>query len=72
MKLIIDKKFLKDASKLSYEMQKKVTQIIDAIKVTNDMSSFGVTKMAGYRNHYRIRIGDYRIGYQVSYLKMEC
>jgi len=65
MKLLIDKSFEKDVAKLSDK--KTLNSIADCIveiqskRKLSELSN--CKKLKGSKNSYRIRIGDYRIGF---------
>ena len=61
MKVEFSKAFIKSASKLSGKMKSSLKNVI--LEVENADSMLEVSdckKLIGYRNVYRIRIGDYR------------
>ena len=64
MKTEFLKQFLKDTDKLS--VQSVRNEVIKAIKNVEDSAATtgirGLKKLSGYKNAYRIKIGDYRIG----------
>lgn len=66
MKIEISKKFKKDTASLSSEAQKKIFVLLSNIEAAEDMTGFDVTKMVGYSNYYRIRMGIYRLGYKLE------
>ena len=62
------KTFLKDLARLPQPHRKQVELLVfkqipqlDSIFTTTNMK-----KMKGYKNYYRIRMGDYRIGYELK------
>lgn len=65
MKIIVTRQFEKDTEKeLSKPMQLKLAAIIEELeKAANIQSVNDVKKLKGYRTAYRIRMGDYRIGF---------
>ena len=68
MKVKIDKSFEKDTdklknSKLLLKIALSVEQTISA-KSINDIQN--LKKLTGFKNHYRIRIGDYRAGVVIN------
>jgi len=69
MKILINKKFLKDLSKLPASLQADVEKLVfDTIPKIDNFNGLGIfEKMKGYKIYYRARMGDYRIG--VSYDK---
>jgi len=66
MKLKTKSTFEKDAKKLSIETQKELVLLIDKIKDSESLDVFNVKKMIGFKNFYRIRMGDYRIGVYIE------
>ncbi len=65
MKILIDESFEKDTDKITDK--KLLKSIVDCIKkVQNKTKLSDITnckKLKGSKNAYRIRIGDYRIGF---------
>ena len=51
-------------SKLSETLQSRITPKIDAL--ANQPRPPGVEKLHGHRNRYRLRVGDYRIIYEIQ------
>jgi len=48
-------------------LRQKVKHVIDEVKVATTISSLtALKKLRGYETYYRIRLGDYRIGIEVS------
>lgn len=64
MKTEFLKQFIRDTDKLS--VQSVRNEVIKAIKNVGDSASpaeiKGLKKLSGYKNAFRIKIGDYRIG----------
>lgn len=65
MEVIVTRQFEKDAEKeLSKAMQLKLAEIIEELQKTATLYSINdVKKLKGYKTAYRIRMGDYRIGF---------
>lgn len=59
-----DKSFLKSLSKINKESAlRKIKKNIFELEDTKDLINIrNIKKLTGYKNYYRIRIGDYRIG----------
>ena len=66
MKILIDRSFERDVKKLPILIQLKVKSTIELIVAASRLEELGVTKMEGAKNAYRIRIGDYRIGFYLE------
>ena len=64
MEVIIKKKFLKELSKLPNEYADVIEKFIfNKLSTYNNLSEIGkVEKMTGYKNYFKIRFGDYRVG----------
>jgi mRNA interferase RelE/StbE len=65
MQVITTIQFEKDAEKeLSKKLQLQLADIIEKIQQAEQLTQISnVKKMKGYRNAYRIRLGEYRIGF---------
>ncbi len=64
MEVEIKKKFLKELSKLPNEYADTIEKFIfDKLPTYDNLSEIGkVEKMTGYKNYFKIRFGDYRVG----------
>jgi mRNA interferase RelE/StbE len=64
MKIEIRRSFIKDADKLPTAFQQQLAVIIDTIeKVGRPNQLPDCKKLKGYKTAYRIRMGQYRIGF---------
>jgi mRNA interferase RelE/StbE len=65
MKVLIDKSFEKDVSKISDKrILNSIADCIEDIQLKGKLSELvNCKKLAGSKNCYRIRIGDYRLGF---------
>jgi mRNA interferase RelE/StbE len=65
MQVITTIQFEKDAEKeLSKKLQLQLADIIEKIQQAEQLTQIpNLKKMKGYRNAYRIRLGEYRIGF---------
>ena len=65
MDLLIDRSFEKDISKISdKKVLNSIADCIDEIQLKTKLSELSnCKKLKGSKNCYRIRIGDYRIGF---------
>jgi mRNA interferase RelE/StbE len=63
----IDKSFEKDTRKIkTVSVLIKISVCIENVLAANEVSDItGITKLSGFKNFYRIRIGDYRIGLMI-------
>jgi mRNA interferase RelE/StbE len=64
----IDKSFQKDLNKINdQKIKDSVVEIIRNIQLAQQLSAINnLKKLAGHKNKYRVRIGDYRIGIEYS------
>ncbi len=54
----------RERRKLSPKVRPRVNQALLALE--NEPRPHGVTKLAGYANRWRVRVGDYRVIYQID------
>ncbi len=66
MKILIDRSFERDVKRLPQPIQVKIKSLIDAILLASNRSTLQATKMEGAKNAYRIRVGDFRIGFYIE------
>jgi len=64
MEVEIKKKFLKELSKLPNDYADTIEIFVfEQLPSYNNLSEIGkVEKMTGYKNYFKIRFGDYRVG----------
>ena len=62
-----DNSFVKRLSKIKDEsILRRVKKLIIDLENSTDFSNFhNVKKLTGYKTYYRIRIGNYRIGFEL-------
>ena len=65
MRVLYEKAFLKDIKKLrDQKVSDNLVQVLEEIKKANDLSLLGdIKKLKGHPSAFRIRIGDYRLGF---------
>ncbi|MBI9070754.1 MAG: type II toxin-antitoxin system RelE/ParE family toxin [Melioribacteraceae bacterium] len=68
MKVHFRKRFLKDLSSLPVSFQNKIEVLVfKTIPALSAQEIYKkVKKMHGYRNFYKMRVGDYRIGIKIT------
>jgi mRNA interferase RelE/StbE len=68
MKVEFKKSFLKELKKLNNKsLQNSIYESIMQVESVNNVTQIkNLKKLAGYDSHYRIRVGDYRIGVKVE------
>lgn len=68
MKLLFEKKFLKEVSNLNdAKLQTAIEEIINESERAQNTSQIkNIKKLKGFKNAYRIRVGEYRIGILVE------
>jgi mRNA interferase RelE/StbE len=64
----VDKSFQKDINKISDQKVKNlVAEIIQSIRETEHLSTVNnLKKLTGFKDMYRIRLGNYRVGLRYS------
>lgn len=64
MNVEVRQSFEKDALKLPVKIQREIADIIVSIEAARKLSEIkSCKKLTGYKTAYRIRIGNYRIGF---------
>ena len=68
MKTAFSSRFLKDVNKLPNDAIKSaVADVIEAVEAAANLTAVvNLKKLKGYKNAYRIRVGDFRIGVFVA------
>jgi mRNA interferase RelE/StbE len=68
MTIRIDKSFQKDISKINHTKIKiAIAETIENIQKAQTFSEIkNLKKLTGYKNFYRIKLGDYRIGLEYT------
>lgn len=68
MNVLVTRQFEKDVEKeLSKPMQLKLAVLIETLRQAPALNAIAdVKKLKGYKTAYRIRMGDYRIGFIVE------
>lgn len=72
MKILYEKSFLRDLKKIKdQQVLDRINQVIKNVKSAETLNSIsGIKKLKGHPSAYRIKMGDYRIGfmYENEYL----
>ena len=64
MNIEIRKSFEKDALKLPSSAQTQLSKVIDNLSQVEKLSELtSCKKLSGFKNAYRIRMGEYRVGF---------
>jgi mRNA interferase RelE/StbE len=68
MKAVFEASFARDAKKIrEKQILERVEQAINIVKNADTLQDIkALNKLSGYDSYYRIRLGDYRIGIEVS------
>lgn len=68
MEIIYHKKFLKDLANLPSDYRKKIEkevfEYLPGLKSWKEITK--AEKLQGYKNYYKIRFGDYRLGFRIE------
>ena len=64
MKVHYRKKFLKQLSKIPFNFRSKIEEFVfKKLPLSSSISVIGkLEKLTGYKNFYKVRFGDYRLG----------
>jgi len=64
MIVTIRSSFVKDSRKLKPVIRKELSSIIQNLETSNNLLAFSnCKKLSGHKNAFRIRLGNYRIGF---------
>lgn len=66
MKFLIDRSFERDAKKLPREVRRDLSSWLAQISEAESLNQLPVTKLSGSTSAYRLRIGNYRIGFYLE------
>jgi mRNA interferase RelE/StbE len=66
MKILIDKSFVRDAKRLPVGVQSQLKSLLGKIIVATSLQELDAIKMKGDPNAYRVRFGNYRIGFYLE------
>ena len=64
--VFLEKKVLKDLEKLDLKTKKRILEKLKLLRDKGFSSELDIKKLKGYMNHYRIRIGRYRILFELG------
>jgi mRNA interferase RelE/StbE len=70
MEINYKKSFLKELSKIPVETRYRIEKIVFETPI-KDLLSEMLSRLKGYNNFYKIRVGDYRIGVYLDNEKIE-
>ena len=61
-------RFLKELANIPDNLRKEIEQFVFEIipKTDNPFTFHGIEKMKGYRQFYKIRFGEYRMGFKID------
>lgn len=65
MKVSVDESFTKDTDRITNKkIRSRIAEIIEEVKKSDKISDIrNCKKLTGFKNAYRIRVGQYRIGF---------
>ncbi len=68
MKIQFDESFLKSLKKLNNKkVKEKLNELIINFEDVENLSEMpNIKKMQGYETYYRVRIGDFRVGFELQ------
>ena len=64
MNITVNRKFLKDLTKLPADRRQKIERFVfeEIEQIMSIEEIRGLKKLQGYQTYYRVRFGDYRVG----------
>ncbi|MGQ4894433.1 MAG: type II toxin-antitoxin system RelE family toxin [Candidatus Njordarchaeia archaeon] len=65
-KILIEKKAVRTLRKLDEKTRKRITDALKLIEQEGFSAKLNIKKLSGYKNYYRLRIGNYRILFELS------
>ncbi len=66
MKILVDKSFERDVKRLPVQAQKQLQEITQKLSIASSLQEISFSKMEGAKNAYRIRFGNYRVGFYLD------
>jgi len=70
MEIFFKESFIKNYKKLPKDLKEKVKEICTStfpkIKSLSEFKNYPISKIKGFKNYYRIKVGDFRIGFKKS------
>jgi len=63
VKVIIEKRFLRKFRKIDEEWRLRIFDVLKKLE-NGDLARLDIKKLKGYKNIYRIRVGDFRIKFK--------
>ena len=70
MQVFFKRSFIKDLKKLPKDKKKDIGElcflVVPEINNLNELKHYSLKKIKGFKNYYRLRIGDYRVGFKKS------
>jgi len=64
--VLFEKRALKKLKKLSFKIQEKILEALRILRDEGFSPKLNIKKLKGYTNHYRIKIGKYRILFELE------
>lgn len=69
MEVYFKPSFIKDFKKLPSDIQKEVrslcTETFPKLQNLHDLQTYSLKPLRGFKNYFRIKLGDYRIGFKI-------
>ena len=68
MKVLYDKSFSKSLDKIKdHKTKQALLKFIENLKIANNLQEIKqLKKIKGFKSYYRYRLGDYRIGFELT------
>jgi mRNA interferase RelE/StbE len=65
-RVLIEKRAQTQLSKLDEETRSRILTALHILRDTGFSSELGLRKLRGYKNHYRLRVGKYRVLFELQ------
>jgi mRNA interferase RelE/StbE len=66
VEILISSKAQKQLKGLPKEVQDRIKEDFIQLRDGDITSSLGIKKLRGFKNHYRLRVGNYRVRFEVE------
>ena len=63
--VLLERKAFKQLEKLSGDMRSRIVEALHTLRDEGFSRRLDITKLRGYKNQYRIRVGKYRILFEL-------
>ena len=65
-KILLEKRVLKQLRKLSDDVKHRILDVLRIFRDEGFSAKLDLKKLRGYKNHYRLRVGKYRVLFELQ------